>query len=285
MKTRSAFIFVLLVASWWAISGYAQTQAPPATASLNSATAVTASPVAPPIVLPPGTNVMAELSHSLNARKLKPGDKVKAVLAQDLIAHGRIVAKTNAKLVGHVTEVKARSPENPESQLGMVFDKILLKHHQELDFKGVVQALAPPAPRRSRVDEPDQMMPPPMLTPAASTPGSDSTRRGSSSSSSSGRAPSTATTLASSVTSLGSVTVVGSTPGSNPGDSVSTIRPSATDNKPISGGIGMHGVYGLKNLDLKLAKDKASPGPVIVSTKSDVKLESGTQVVVLVVGK
>ena len=227
---------------------------------------------------------MAELSHSLNARKLKPGDKVKAVLAQDLIAHGKLVAKTNSKLVGHVTEVKARSPQEPESSLGVVFDKILLKHHQELDFQGVVQALAPPAPRRSRVDEPDQMMPPPMLSPG-NVSGSDTGRRGATTPSSSGRSPSTATTLASSVTSLGQVTVVASTPGSNPGDSMSTVRVAGSGNQPISGGVGMRGVHGLKNLDLKTSTNGTHPGPVIVSTKSDVKLDTGTQIVLLVVGK
>jgi len=45
----------------------------------------------------------------------------------------------------------------------------------------------------------------------------------------------------------------------------------------------MHGVYGLKGLALAAPGSAAESGPAIISTKSDVKLESGTQVILLVV--
>jgi len=45
----------------------------------------------------------------------------------------------------------------------------------------------------------------------------------------------------------------------------------------------MHGVYGLKGLALAAPTSPAESGPAIVSSKSDVKLENGTQVVLLVV--
>ena len=292
MKDRTASVTFLLLTTALILPSSARAQAgedataevrqpPSATAEIGTATPpgpATASipaPVVQPSALARGTMLLAEFSGSLNARKLKPGDKVKAVLTQDLIVGGKVVARSESKLVGHVTEVKARSAQDPESRLGVVFDKILLKPHKELEIEAVVQALAPPAPRRSRVDEPDQMMPPPMLGVAA--PGG----RGSNSSSSAGRSNST-TTLASSVTSLGVMTTVQSAPGSNPGDSMSTIRPMAANNKPITAGTGVHGVYGLKNLSLSSSTTGTNPGPVIVSTKSNVKLESGTQVVLLV---
>ena len=227
-----------------------------------------------------GSTLLAELANSLNAKKLKPGDKIKAILDQDLIVGGKLVAKSDSKLIGHVTEVKAHSQDNPESRLGVVFDKILLKHHQELDFEAVVQALAPPAPRRSRVDEPDQMLPPPTL----SVGNVNAIGRNSSSSSNSNRSTSSSGTLSSSVATMGQVAVVGSTPGMNPGN-ISTVQPAVVNNKPVSGGTGMHGVYGLKNLDLIASTAAGKASPVIVSTKSDVKLESGTQIVLLVVSK
>lgn len=230
--------------------------------------------------LPRGSTLLAEFANSLNAKKLKPGDRIKAILDQDLILGGKLVAKSESKLIGHVTEVKAHSQENPESRLGVVFDKILLKHHQELDFEAVVQALAPPAPRRSRVDEPDQMLPPPVL----SAGNVNAIGRNSSSSSNSNRSTSSSSTLSSSVATMGQVAVVGSTPGMNPGN-VSSVQPAVVNNKPVSGGAGMHGVYGLKNLNLIASTDASKQAPVIVSTKSDVKLESGTQIVLLVVSK
>lgn len=240
--------------------------------------AVSSAPAAKPRVIGLGSTILAEFSGSLNVKKLKPGDKVKAVLAQDLLAGGQIIAKVNSKVLGHVTEIKRRSDGDPESRLGVVFDKILLKKHQELDFQAIVQALAPPVVRRSRVDEPDQMMPPPTLSVTSPLPGQSGSR-----SSSTTRSTSSATTLATTMSTVGPMTTVASTPGMNPGNGLTHVRTQASTTSPASGGVGMHGVYGLKGLALAAPSSASQSGPAIVSTKSDVKLESGTQVVLLVV--
>src|SRR5215468_3755560 len=68
--------------------------------------------------------ILVELSDALNAKKLKPGDKIKALVAQDVVARGRVVIPMDSKLMGHVTEAKAlEGNENSESRLGIVFDK------------------------------------------------------------------------------------------------------------------------------------------------------------------
>jgi len=240
--------------------------------------AVSSAPAAKPRVIGLGSTILAEFSGSLNVKKLRPGDKVKAVLAQDLLAGGQIIAKVNSKVLGHVTEIKRRSEDDPESRLGVVFDKILLKKHQGLDFQAIVQALAPPVVRRSRVDEPDQMMPPPTLSVTSPLPGQSGSR-----SSSTTRSTSSATTLATTMGTVGPMTTVASTPGMNPGNGLTHVRTQASTTSPASGGVGMHGVYGLKGLALAAPSSASQSGPAIVSTKSDVKLESGTQVVLLVV--
>jgi len=248
----------------------------PSNGAAGVAVPKTSEPASNPKILTSGTTIVAEFAGSLNVKKLKPGDKVKAVLAQDLIAGGRLVAKYGSKVIGHVTEAKRRSDNDSESRLGVVFDKILLKKHQELDFQAIVQALAPPVLRRSRVDQPDQMMPPAVLSVGG---GSIATGgRGS------GRTSNTSTTMTSSVSMLGPMATVQSTPGMNPGDSMTTIRTGKNvGTTVISGGVGMHGVYGLKNLELRPPAPGTNSGPAIVSSKSDVKLQSGTQVVILVV--
>jgi hypothetical protein len=306
MKSRSMLIAVALIATSLLLNSSmicaqvagetktaAQLHQEPATADATTRTEVATTPSAGAAaaassvpakasVLSRGTTLLAEFSHTLNAKKLKPGDKVKATLTQDLVAGGKLLAKTESKLVGHVTEAKAYSAENRESRLGIVFDKILLKHHQELEFQGVVQALAPPAPRVSRVDLPDQMMPPPVMSVASSTP--SGSRGSTSSSSNSSRSASSTTNLATSGV-LGQVAVVGSTPGMTPGSTSAAAKASVSNNRPVSGGVGMRGIYGLKGLNLSPSASDGNPGPVIVSDKSDVKLENGTQVVLLVVDK
>ena len=224
-------------------------------------------------------HILAEFSEGLNAKKLKPGDKIRAEVTQDVLWHGKIIIPVESKLVGHVTEVKRRGPDDPESRLGVVFDRVLLKHHQEVDFRGVVQALSPPAPRRSKVDEPDQMLPPAALTlnqNSAGPMGGGISSRNSSSGAASTKSMSIATMPA------GVPVYTGGNPGDNPGNSVggdlkhngSAQRPEA---KPMSAGMP-RGVFGIKGLSLSPGPSSSTPGPVILSTVSDVKLENGTQV-------
>ncbi len=92
-----------------------------------------------------GTTLPAELTKSIDAKKAKPGDQVTAKLTQDVKANGKVVLHKGSKLVGHVTQAQAKSKENAESKLGVVFDKAVLKDGQEVAFNGVIQALAPPA--------------------------------------------------------------------------------------------------------------------------------------------
>ena len=186
-----------------------------------------------------GTTLVAEFSHGLNSKKLKAGDKVKAVLTQALVLKGQIAAPAESKLVGHITEVKASTDADPESHLGIVFDKVILKHHHDLAIQAEVQALLAPVIRRSRVDEPDQMMPPTVV--GQGSPNSNG--RGGSRSSSSGAGPSTVAAL----NSMGATPTVQNTPGSG----VTPVDLSKVARRPkLNASTGMRGVYGIKNITL-----------------------------------
>jgi hypothetical protein len=114
-----------------------------------------------------GTIIYLELSKTLDAKKAKPGDEVRASLLTDVLSHGRIVLRQDAKLVGHVTEAQAFSKDKPESRLGVVFDKVIGKGGQETAFNSVLLAIRP-APRLqiSTMSGPA----PPNINPASSTP-------------------------------------------------------------------------------------------------------------------
>jgi len=93
-----------------------------------------------------GSLLYAELSKTVDAKKAKAGDPVSAVLIADVLSHGKIVARRDSKLVGHVTEAQPHSKDTPESRLGIVFDKVILKGGQEIPFVSVLMSLSP-APR------------------------------------------------------------------------------------------------------------------------------------------
>jgi hypothetical protein len=93
-----------------------------------------------------GSILYAELSKTVDAKKAKAGDPVSAVLLADVLSHGKIVARRDSKLAGHVTEAQPHSKDIPESRLGIVFDKVILKGGQEIPFSAVLMSLHP-APR------------------------------------------------------------------------------------------------------------------------------------------
>src|SRR3984893_16151274 len=143
-----AFVILVLAAT-----SLAQVSTEPTTATSPGQNApANAQNSAPPAVAPPsGTLLSVELSKSLDARKnkekdpikdrnkrhqttaslharkSKANDRIEARTATDLLAHGQIVVPRNTKIVGHVTETKARSKTSPDSMVGIIFDRMLLK--------------------------------------------------------------------------------------------------------------------------------------------------------------
>jgi len=225
-----------------------------------------------------GSYMLVELTRGLTAKKLKPGDKVKAEVAQDVVSHGKVIIPVETELIGHVTEVCPHDSANQESRLGIVFDRIVLKHFHDINFQAVVQAVAPPAPRPSRVDQPSQMLPPSMIVGArdngtAPVGGMNSAaaRRGQASTSSNA-----SMSQASSTTTFPSSITVKQSP-SNHADGSSAQLETTTGGTPMSIGMPL-GVRGLKGLSLSTAPSASTPGPVIVSNTDNVKLESGTQI-------
>lgn len=227
-----------------------------------------------------GSYMLVELTRTLKAKKLKPGDKVKAEVAQDVVSHGKVIIPVETELLGHVTEVSVRDEASTESRLGIVFDRILLKHYHDINFQAVVQAVAPAVVKRSRVDEPSQMLPPSMVGGArdsAPSPvgrsNSPLTNRGQANSSAS-----SAMSSANSATSFETPLTVKQSPTNSAASGTAAVQLEVgPGGKPLS--IGMpRGVTGLKGLSLSSGPDASTPGPLIVSNTDNVKLESGTQI-------
>jgi biotin carboxyl carrier protein len=226
-----------------------------------------------------GSYILVELSRTLKAKKLKPGDKIKAEVSQDVVSHGKVIIPVETELVGHVTEVSVRNGENAESRLGLVFDKIVLKHYHDIALQAVVQAVAPPVPRRSRVDEPSQMLPPSMMMGDLRQPSpGPAGRSGAATSRASTTPPSTAMQESNSSINFQTPLTVKQSPTTHTqtGGSAARLETPAATGQPISVGTPQ-GVTGLKGLSLASAST-STPGPVIVSNRDDVKLESGTQI-------
>jgi hypothetical protein len=55
-------------------------------------------------------------------------------------------------MIGHVTEAKARSKTEPQSIIGIIFDRLLLKDGRTVPLQVAVQAIRGPARSASTVD-------------------------------------------------------------------------------------------------------------------------------------
>lgn len=215
-----------------------------------------------------GTDLVAELNHSVDAKKVKLGDLVKATVTQDVLLRGKIVIGRGSKLVGHVTQTKRWNKNDQESHLGMVFDKAVLKNGGQIDFVAAVRAVAPGI-RADLVDRPDGMMP--MGAVGQGTPqpmnGGASRTRGPNGSSNTTNSTNNNGNQAAQASRLSTDTPV-STSGNN-----------ASPNYGVMGG-GSRGVFGLPGLHLN--SGPGGQGSVFSSTSHNVRLDSGTQMVIQV---
>ncbi|HEV2116228.1 MAG TPA: hypothetical protein VGR48_09410 [Terriglobales bacterium] len=224
-----------------------------------------AAPAGP--ALAPGTVVGAELSKGIDAKKAKVGQEVVAKALADLRdTNGNLVIPRGAKLVGHVTQVQAASKEQPQSNLGIIFDKAEAKHGKEATEIGLhagIQAMAKPEP------------PPMAQGQEGEGPGG----------------PGGAPMGGGQPTMGGGGRTTGGMGGAAPRQQgpIGDMGGNAPMNQSGgSSGPGLnansHGVIGIPNLTLS---PQASPteGSVISSSRGNVKLDSGTMLVLRVIGQ
>ena len=217
----------------------------PKSPSGNSPQSASASRIAP------GTVIPVELTKSIDAKKVKTGDEVVAKVTMDLKTNsGEIVVPKDTKVVGHVTEAQARSKEQKDSQVGIIFDRAVMKSGQ-IEMPMSIQAII--APQGSNSGNANNGNDQSTAAPSAS---------GSGASSNSGRAPR-----------------MGGTPPPAPNASTGSNTPTddssaASAHEPITG--KTEGVVGLRDLKLATPATAPSQGSVVSSEKNDVKLESGT---------
>src|SRR5881396_2488708 len=81
-------------------------------------------------------------SSPVDSKKCKPGDPVNARTTEAVKSEGKTVIPKGAKVVGHVTQASARAKGESESALGIVFDKAILKHGEEIPLSVGIQAIA-----------------------------------------------------------------------------------------------------------------------------------------------
>ena len=224
----------------------APSAAPPATA-LPSANP--GQPAGEPRIAP-GSVIPVELTKTVDAKKAKTGDEVVAKVTMDMKGGtGEIILPKDTKVVGHITEAQPRSKEQKESQLAIAFDQAVVKNEQ-VPLPMSIQAVIGPQPNDDAAANSA-----PSSSPSPSSTGTTATSPMSGRTGNAGPPP-TAGTMG------------------NPG-----APPEASKRPPINA--QTQGVIGISNLNLS-PNSNAKQGTMMSSEKNNVKLESGTMLLLRV---
>jgi hypothetical protein len=88
-----------------------------------------------------GTTIQAELVKPIDAKKSKVGDEVIATTTQDVTAGGKVVVPSGSKLVGRIMGVRVQNSEQTTSQVGIAFNRAVLKSGKEIPVALTIQAI------------------------------------------------------------------------------------------------------------------------------------------------
>jgi hypothetical protein len=198
----------------------------------------------------PGSVIPVQLTKTIDAKKVKTGDEVDAKVTQDMKTQGgEVLMPKDTKIVGHVTEAQARSKDQKESQLGITFDRALLKEGGDVSMPASIQAvIVPPSQNPDNANAGGGGMP-------SQAPGG-----GSSSAAPGGRS--------------GMAGAPQQQPSSSPTGAEQPNTSTGNNARPQITA-STQGVIGISNYKLSTPGD-VTQGSVVSSEKGNVKLESGT---------
>jgi hypothetical protein len=129
--------FVVVICGFVLCAGWA---APQAAAQQQSASG----PIVP---------ILTRLATPLDSKKKKSGDEVELRTTAAASLPDGTAVPSGAKIIGHVTDAKAKGKGDAESSLGIAFDKIEIKG-KTVAITGVIRAVGPNASEQpeERVD-------------------------------------------------------------------------------------------------------------------------------------
>jgi hypothetical protein len=197
--------------------------------------------------------IPVQLTKTIDAKKAKPGDEIVAKVTMDLKTNsGEVIVPKDTKVTGHITEAQARNKEQKESQVAIAFDHAMLKDGEMSMPMSIQAVIAPPSNNSNNGGGNDQGAPAPASTSNTASSPTGGGRTGS----------------------MGGGQTQSSNPAPNAAGTAGTGTPQESSARPQING-NTQGVVGISNLKLESAQTGAQ-GSVLTSDKNNVKVESGT---------
>ncbi|MFZ0734761.1 MAG: hypothetical protein WAM79_20760 [Candidatus Sulfotelmatobacter sp.] len=203
----------------------------------------------------PGSVIPVQLTKAIDAKKAKSGDEVVAKVTQDMKTNtGVVLVPKDTKVIGHVTEAQARHKNEKESELAIAFNQAVLDN-QPVDLPMSIQAV---------IGQQNNAM------NAGGSPGGN---------------PGAEPPPPSSAGTTQNSPMAGRSPMGSPGqpqpapNEAPTPESQGNQRPPINA--KTQGVIGISNLNLS-PNSTSTQGSVLSSEKNNVKLESGTMLLLRV---
>lgn len=228
----------------------AQNPAGQSSAAQPSAAAQSAQP-SNGLHISPGSVIPVQLTTTIDAKKAKSGDAVEAKVTQDMKTQsGLLVVPKDTKVLGHVTEAKPRGKDQPESQVAIAFDHAEVKDKGDVALPLSIQAIIAPPNSNSNNAAAEN---------AAETPSPGNSGGASASNGRSGVS--------------GESQQQRPTPTPPTGNAPAGGQQTSSARPPITA--QTQGIVGISDLTLAPAAN-STQGSLVSSEKNNVKLESGT---------
>jgi hypothetical protein len=206
-----------------------------------------------PIRIAPGSVIPVSLTKTVDAKKAKVGDEVVAKVTQDMKSNsGQVIVAKDTKVMGRVTEAQPRTKEQKESEVAIAFDRAVMKDGTSMSIPMSIQAVIGP---QNNTPQGNQNSTAGGAETAGPTGGASATRPG----------------------------MGGSSPTSSPSSAPempSDTQTNTATRPPITP--NTQGVIGISNLTLASTAPTPSQGSLLTSEKNNVKIESGTMLLLRV---
>ncbi|MGB7602311.1 MAG: hypothetical protein WBM24_18550 [Candidatus Sulfotelmatobacter sp.] len=209
---------------------------------------------APPRIAP-GSVIPVSLTKTIDAKKAKTGEEVVAKVTQDMKSNsGEILVPKDTKVIGHVTEAQPHNKQQKESEVGILFDRAVMKDGSTMQMPMSIQAIVG---QQNEQNNPGGGNSDAAVPSASTSPSNSSGARPGMS----GSAPASTSAAA------------GNDMPSDNGTAKSSRPPITAQTQ---------GVVGISNLTLNPPASNSTEGSVVTSEKNNVKLESGTMMLLRV---
>jgi hypothetical protein len=236
-------------------------EASPAPTTPSRTQARQTAPAGQQLRIAPGSVIPVQLTKTVDAKKAKTGDEVVAAVTQDMKStSGEVLVPKNTRVVGRVTEAQPRQKDQKESQLAIAFDQAVV-NGQTMQMPMSIQAVIAP-PSQNSNSSGAQAQPSPGY-PGGGVAGGGASQGAGMPGHGGGSPQSTS----------GNEQIPQGAPQDNGTQAASRPRPPVNSETK--------GVVGIENLNLAPASS-AQQGSVMSSEKNNVKLETGTMMLLRV---